>query len=185
MDAATWLNLLAILISVSAVVASMWFGARQVRTARHANHLPAFTELLAEFRKPQMHEQYVYVCSELRQQHSPDGGLRGLPPQAKTAVYNIAYFFQTLASLYAVGVIDETTAVLMVRGRPAKVWAAIEPFVERERQYPDVDPHLLSLLEAFARISSTFDGPTPGQLLEARHRRTRIRTRIRLPYRPR
>ncbi|MFI1440382.1 DUF4760 domain-containing protein [Streptomyces fructofermentans] len=171
MDPATWLNVLAVAISVTAVVASMWFGARQVRIAQHANHLPAFMELLAEFRDPRMHEQYAYVCSELGRRHSPDNGLRGLPPEARTAVYSIAYFFQTLAGMYAVGVIDETTAVIMVRGRAAKVWSAIEPYVERERQYPDVDPDLLSLLQAFARISATFHGPTAEQLLAARRRR--------------
>ena len=169
-DAATVLNVLAIVISLCAVLASMWFGARQVQTAQRANFMPALLDLLAEFRSPQLHEQYRYVCSDLNQQHSPDGGLRGLPDETKATVYNVAYFFQTLAGMYALGIIDETTATIMARGRAAKVWSAIQPFVERERQFADVDANLLSLLEAYAHESARFQGPTAARLMRARRR---------------
>jgi hypothetical protein len=55
---------------------------------------------------------------------------------------------------YTLGIIDEGTAIAMVRSRTTKVWEALRPYVERERRYPDVDPNMLSLLEAFARISA-------------------------------
>ncbi|MGD1225653.1 hypothetical protein AB9Q10_45375 [Streptomyces krungchingensis] len=168
MDGATLWNVLAIAISVSAVLASMWFGARQVQIARQANYIPALMDLLAEFRSAELHEQYAYVCRDLNREHAPDGGLRGLPPDAKAAVYNVAYFFQTLAGLYALGVIDETAAIVMARGRIAKVWQAIEPFVEQERRFPDVDQHLLALLQAYAAVSPQFTGPSSAELIQAR-----------------
>ncbi|MFE2302924.1 hypothetical protein ACFXAW_32570 [Streptomyces sp. NPDC059445] len=180
MDGATLLNLLAISISVIAVVASMWFGARQVQIARQANYIPALMDLLAEFRSAELHEQYAYVLRDLNREHAPDGGLRGLSPAAKTAVYSVAYFFQTLAGLYALGVIDETAAIVMARARITKVWEAIAPFVERERQFPDVDPNLLSLLQAYAGVSQRFNGPSNEELIWARwhERRSPLRHRL-------
>ncbi|MFJ3673366.1 hypothetical protein ACIPSE_43625 [Streptomyces sp. NPDC090106] len=172
----TVFNLLAITVSVAALVASLWFGARQVRTARHANHLPALMDLLSEFRSVRLHDQYQYVCTRLVQEHDPDAGLRGLPHEVREIVYNVAYFFQTLASLYAMGIIDESTATLMVRRRAATVWKALRPFVERERRFEDVDPNLLSLLEAYAEVSAGFDElPPAGDLIRERHRSARHR----------
>ncbi|MFF9173914.1 hypothetical protein [Streptomyces sp. NPDC014793] len=182
MDAATWLNVLAITISVCALVASVWLGGHQVRAARQANCLPAFIELLSEFRSPELHDQYTYVCSRLNQEHSPDGGLRALPGETRENVYNVAYFFQTFASLYALGIIDEGTAITMVRRRTTKVWQALQPYVERERQYPDVDPNMLSLLEAFAKISAEYRGPSPTEVMGARHKRASLLRRLAPPY---
>ncbi|MGY4965880.1 DUF4760 domain-containing protein [Streptomyces sp. 900105245] len=182
MDAATWLNVLAITISVCALVASVWLGGHQVRAARQANYLPAFIELLSEFRSPELHDQYVYVCSRLNQEHSPDGGLRALPAEPRKIVYNVAYFFQTFASLYALGIIDEGTAITMVRSRTTKVWQALHPYVQRERQYPDVDPNMLSLLEAFAKISAEYGGPSAAQVMNARHKRASPIRRLFLPH---
>jgi hypothetical protein len=182
-DAATWLNVLAIAISVCALVASAWFGAHQIRAARQANCLPAFLELLSELRSPELHDQYAYVCGRLNQEHSPDGGLRALPPGPRECAYNIAYFFQTFASLYALGIIDEGTAIVMVRSRTTKVWEALRPYVERERRYPDVDPNMLSLLETFARISAEYRGPTAAEVIAARHQRA-LMSRRPIPRRP-
>ncbi|MFF3886298.1 hypothetical protein [Streptomyces sp. NPDC001914] len=180
MDGATFLNVLAISISVFAVLASMWFGARQVQIARQANYMPALMDLLAEFRSAELHDQYIYVLGDLNRDHTPDGGLRGLSPHAKSAVYSVAYFFQTLAGLYALGVIDETAASMMARARITKVWEAIAPFVERERQFPDVDPNLLSLLQAYAAVSQRFNAPSNEELVWARwhERHSRFRHRL-------
>ncbi|MFD5568935.1 MULTISPECIES: DUF4760 domain-containing protein [Streptomyces] len=166
-------------VSVAALLASLWFGARQVRAARHANYLPALMDLLAEFRTVRLHEQYQYVCTRLTQEHDPEVGLRGLPYEVRETVYNVAYFFQTLASLYAMGIIDESIATLMVRRRSATVWAALRPFVERERRFPDTDPNLLSLLEAYAEISADFDDRPAGDLIRAQYRSAHRRLSIR------
>ncbi|NNN38327.1 hypothetical protein HLK59_50205, partial [Streptomyces sp. S3(2020)] len=174
MSVSTLFNLLAVTVSVVALLATLWFGALQVRTARHANHLPALMDLLSEFRNVRLHDQYQYVCTRLGQEHDPNGGLRGLPHEVRETVYNVAYFFQTLASLYAAGIIDEPTATLMVRRRAATVWAALRPFVERERRFEDVEPNLLSLLEAYAEVSADFnDLPPAGDLIRARHQSAR------------
>ncbi|MFM9633512.1 MULTISPECIES: DUF4760 domain-containing protein [Streptomyces] len=178
MDAATWLNVLALTISICALTTSVWLAGHQVRAAQQANCLPAYLELLSEFRSPELHDQYAYVCSRLNQEHSPDGGLRALPVGPREIAYNVAYFFQTFASLYALGIIDEKTAIMMVRSRTIKVWEALRPYVERERQYPDVDPNMLSLLEAFARISAEYRGPAAIQVMSARHKRASLLRRL-------
>ncbi|MFC8362454.1 hypothetical protein ACFUIY_21630 [Streptomyces griseorubiginosus] len=99
MDGSLLLNLLALLISICAVAASLIFGTRQLAIARHANYIPALLDLLAEFRKVEFHEQYNFVCSRLREEYSPELGLSGLPPEVKQSVYSVAYFFQTLAGM--------------------------------------------------------------------------------------
>ncbi|MER5950434.1 hypothetical protein ABT127_30790 [Streptomyces sp. NPDC001904] len=175
MSPSTLFNVLAVAVSLAALLATLWLGARQVQSARHANHLPALMDLLAEFRSARLHEQYAYVCSRLAVEHDPASGLRALPYEVRETVYNVAYFFQTFAALYAMGIIDEPTATMMVRRRSATVWAALRPFVERERSFPDVDPNLLSVLEAYAELSSDFEGPPAADLIRARHRAARHR----------
>ncbi|MFF4782680.1 hypothetical protein ACFY3E_15460 [Streptomyces griseorubiginosus] len=168
MDGSLLLNLLALLISICAVAASLIFGTRQLAIARHANYIPALLDLLAEFRKVEFHEQYNFVCSRLREEYSPELGLSGLPSEVKQSVYSVAYFFQTLAGMYALGIIGEDVAMFMVRGRVNTVWRAIEPFVVKERESPVVDDHLLSILESFAADAEHFTGPPSADLLRAR-----------------
>ncbi|MER6678877.1 DUF4760 domain-containing protein [Streptomyces sp. NPDC000983] len=170
MSSSTLLNVLAITVSVVALVASLFFGSRQVRAARHANYLPALMDLLAEFRTARLHDEYQYVCGRLAHEHDPAQGLRGLPSQTREVVFNVTYFFQTIAALYAMGIIDEAAATLMVRRRAATVWAAVQPFVERERLFEDVDPNLLSILQAYAETCPTFDERPAGDLIRERHR---------------
>ncbi|MFJ8056554.1 hypothetical protein [Streptomyces sp. NPDC096142] len=177
MDGTLLLNLLALFISICAVAISLLFGLRQLAIARHANYIPALLDLLGEFRRVEFHERYDYVCSRLREEHSPELGLSGLPPEAKKSVYSVAYFFQTLAGMYALGVIGEDVAMVMVRGRVKSVWRAVEPYVLKERESPFVDDHLLSVLERFAADAERFRGPSGADLLLARRGRAIRRRR--------
>ncbi|MFI6334870.1 hypothetical protein [Streptomyces sp. NPDC050535] len=168
MDGSLLLNLMALLISIGAVATSLIFGMRQLAIARHANYMPALLDLLSEFRKVEFHEQYNYVCRRLREECSPELGMSELPPEAKESVYSVAYFFQTLAGMYALGIVEEEVAMVMVRGRVRAVWRAIEPYVVKERESPIVDDHLFSLLETFAADAERFMGPSSADLLRAR-----------------
>jgi hypothetical protein len=175
MDESTVLNILAVVISISAVITSTWFGLRQLRIARQTNHIPALIDLLSEFRTVELHEQYAYVCGRLGEENSPELGLSGLPPEAKKAVYSVAYFFQTFAGLCALGIIDEASAIVMVRGRAGRVWRAIEPFVLRERESPHVDAQLLTMLEAFAERIELYTDSTNVDLMWRPHAGRRFR----------
>ncbi|WP_371567052.1 DUF4760 domain-containing protein [Streptomyces canus] len=159
MDRSLLLNLVALFISICAVAISVIFGMRQLAIARHANYIPALLDLLSEFRKVEFHEKYNFVCVRLREEHSPELGLSGLPIEVKEIVYSVLYFFQTIAKLYALEVLSEEVVMGMVRGRVVMMWRAIEPYVIKERESPLVDDHLLSVLESFAADAERFTGP--------------------------
>ncbi|MGW3145858.1 hypothetical protein ACWDG1_14485 [Streptomyces sp. NPDC001177] len=171
MDGSLLLNILALFISICAVIISLVFGMRQLVIARHANYIPALLTLLGEFREAEFHEQYNFVCSRLREEHSPELGLSGLPSEVRKSVYSVAYFYQSLAGMYALGVVGEEVAMVMGRGRVNTVWRAIEPYVLKERESPLVDKHLLSILESFAADAERFRGPSSADLLRARRGR--------------
>ncbi|MER6234428.1 hypothetical protein ABT169_35630, partial [Streptomyces sp. NPDC001616] len=94
--------------AVVAVVTSVAFSARQVRVARHANHISVMVDLLQEFRSADFHEQHDYLCTRLGAEHDPAGGVRGLPAEAKTAFYSVVYYYQSFANLAVFGLLDET-----------------------------------------------------------------------------
>src|SRR3954451_19731960 len=150
MDSGTVLGVAALIVSLVALSLSTTLSVVQARLLRDANHIPAVVELLSEFRKPQLHEDYQYVTQKLRREHGPQLGISGLPEPAKSAVISVAYYFQTFAFMVGFGIIDERRLfVTALRGRVLAVWNAIEPYVEAERSQQDL--HVLAMLETLSQ----------------------------------
>ncbi|WP_327351592.1 hypothetical protein [Streptomyces sp. NBC_01304] len=103
-----------------ASVASVWHGRNQLQISREANHLPVLAALLAQFRTVELNDHYIYVCTKLREEHSPELGISGLPQPAREAVYDVAYFLQTFAGMASLGIASEREllAVLHTRDEP-------------------------------------------------------------------
>ncbi|WP_327187021.1 DUF4760 domain-containing protein [Streptomyces sp. NBC_01334] len=143
-------NVLPVVIAVTAIAIPTWLGMRQTRVSRHANNIQPMIALLAEFRSAAFHDQHDYVCARLQQEHAPDGGVRGLPHDAKAAFCNVVYYYQTLANLTVFRIVDEEVFLPLLRHRIVSVWQAARPYVERERELRGSDGSYLSALEELA-----------------------------------
>ena len=143
------LSLAAVVISIIAVAISMLFGFRQVRLMRHANYVPAIVDLVTEFRSAQFNDHFRYVCERLQEDHSSELGISSLPDEARTAVYDVAYYLSTFATLSTLRIIKPETLLALFHNRIFVAWAALEPFVIREREVGSAGRHLLALLESF------------------------------------
>jgi hypothetical protein len=128
------LSIAAVLISVLAAGLSTALAARQARFMRQANHLPVIMDLLNEFRSVEFNERYEYVCARLQQDHSPSEGVTGLPREARSAVYDVVYFYQLFATLVGLGILDEKPIIAVLNHRIVRVWQAVKPFALRERE---------------------------------------------------
>ncbi|WP_157430524.1 DUF4760 domain-containing protein [Actinomadura macra] len=144
------LNLVAIALSALALACSTYLAHRQVTLMHRSAYLPVYLAFLNEFRSMEFHDRYRFVCERLPHEHEPGNGLSGLPDEARRAVLDIAYYFQNLILVWRLSLLDEQ--VLATMGiRFLRVWDAIAPFVERERELMGAPEfRLMSSLEAFA-----------------------------------
>ncbi|MEV6171585.1 hypothetical protein AB0L99_25590 [Streptomyces sp. NPDC051954] len=177
MDSSVVFNVVTAVIAVVAVVTSIVFSARQARIAHHSNHISVMVDLLAEFRSVEFHEQHDYVCMRLGVEHDPEGGVRGLPDEAKAAFYSVVYYYQSFANLAVFGLLDETLLVTVLRTRIVSVWQAVRPFVERERELRGEGSGgtYLSIFEELARHAAALPPENVRQRMsEAQRRLTRL-----------
>jgi hypothetical protein len=177
MDSSVVFNVVTTAIAVVAVVTSIVFSARQARIAQHSNHISVMVGLLSEFRSAEFHEQHDYVCTRLGVEHDPEAGVRGLPGEAKAAVYSVVYYYQSFANLAVFGLLDDTLLVTVLRTRIVSVWQAVRPFVERERELRgEGGGTYLSIFEELARRAAELPPEhVRDRMTETRRRVTRLR----------
>jgi hypothetical protein len=144
-------NVIAIVLSAMALGVSTWLAVRQVFLSKKANHLPAYLDLLSDFRSREFNDHYLYVCEKLAREHKPDLGISGLPDDAREAVYDIAYYYQAFAILIFTRIVDEDVILALFHWRIIRVWESIAPYVTREREVSKASgAQILRLLEEYA-----------------------------------
>ena len=128
-------NVLTLAVSVLALVVSALIAMRQVRFMRHANNVPVAVEMLSrEFRSVDFQRREAYVLTRLREEHDPVLGFGQLPEPARTDVFQVAYFYQTLAFLVAFELADQDLVLATLNYRIKRIWPVLEPYVRRERE---------------------------------------------------
>ncbi|QDO45839.1 hypothetical protein FNV62_55000 [Streptomyces sp. RLB3-17] len=168
------LNIFAIGLSVLAFASSTYLAFVQATLMRRANYLPAYVDSIAVFRSAAFHDHHAFVTESLLREFDPQRGISGLPGEAREAVYDIAYFYQNFALLRLAGILDEE-AVAFVHQRVIKVWEALAPFVERERELMGTtEIYFMRVLEEFAADARDMAPETVNALL-SRHRKRRRR----------
>jgi hypothetical protein len=164
-------DLLPIVISVVALVATAALAVRQVALMRHANHLPILVELIQELRSPAFLEKERYVSQQLAADYPRELGLEGLDDQAADQMQYVKSFFNSLGALVFFGMIRETLAISLFGYRATRVWSAIEPFVLRERELRGSDMVYAPFFEDFvARVRIT----PPGRVVARLHLRSAV-----------
>ncbi|MFI7546753.1 hypothetical protein [Actinoplanes sp. NPDC049599] len=127
------MNLIAVLISVSAVAASSLFAVHQLRSMRRSNETLVAIELLTrECRTTEFLESEEFVVNELRK-HSPEGGIGALPADARRHVSRIGLYYGSLGFLAVFGGIQEKMVVSLMPWRARRSWFALEPYIMVER----------------------------------------------------
>jgi hypothetical protein len=156
---------------MSALAISSWLARNQFRAQRHGNHVGPLIELLTEFRSLEFHRNYTFIRDELPRLSS-DSGISGLDEDVQRKIYDVGYFFQLYAILAYLDIMDERFVSALLRRRYIEIWAALEPFVSKEREIRGLpDTAILNILEIFvARLRASPPGERQ-RLLAGRHRR--------------
>jgi hypothetical protein len=151
MIATVAISLVAVIVSATALFATTLLSLRQQKIARQASHIPTFLSLMSEFRHAEFHARFDYIASHLRDEHPTSLGVFGLPDPARMAVLDIAFFLQTAVMFVAYDLLDKDKVIAFLHSRLVVTWAAIEPYVEVERdRNPVVGRFWLSRLEYYA-----------------------------------
>ncbi|MFY1674909.1 hypothetical protein ACN27G_34055 [Plantactinospora sp. WMMB334] len=152
MDVNLAVNIAAIVISLSAVALSAFFGLRQLRSMRRANSTVVAIELLTrECRSDAFLDSEEFVLYELSS-HPPDGGVNGLRPEHRRHATRVGLFFSSLGALSVFGGIETKMIVGLVPTRARRAWVALEPYILAERQlrsptYLSFFEHLVCLID--------------------------------------
>ncbi|MFF0087357.1 hypothetical protein ACFYR1_48105 [Streptomyces canus] len=169
MDISTMINTGAVVVSVSALAISSWLARNQFTAQRHGNHVGPVLDLLSELRSLDFQRNYAFIRDELPQLPS-DSGISGLDLDAQRKIYDVGYFLQLWAVLAYLDIIDERFVNALLRRRYLEIWAALKPFVNKERELLGVpDSAILSVLEDFVKRLEASPAERP-QLLAGRLR---------------
>lgn len=152
------LNVLTLAISVSALTLSAHVSFRQIRLQNGTFSHSVMAQIWDKMRDFNFQEDLRFVLQEL-EGHSSEGGISGLPTEAKKHVYSVAYFFQQYAYYIGLGILDRDTVTHVLRGRVIAVWDALEPFIREERAVDKVNgEYLFMMLEHHAAYARQIDG---------------------------
>jgi len=154
MNATNVISILAIGVSIIALSASTRIGMNQSRFSRRASY-STLLDAMSELRSVKFHDDQEYLCSTLPLKTKPYSGIGGLPKEARRAIYNVAYFYEQIAAMVKLGLLNQSAAMYILHHRITRLWKAIEPYVVKERSISG-ETHLLALLEEFNSIAVSF-----------------------------
>ncbi|MFF7230417.1 hypothetical protein [Streptomyces sioyaensis] len=161
-------NFVATGLSVVALLVTLYSAVSHAGLQRRSNQLPAYVDLLADFRSVEFHDRYWFVTHRLLAEYDPALGLHGLPDDVRRQVYDVVYYYQNIAVLRLADILDDEMVALL-RIRVVKLWEAVAPFVRREREVLGTDGwYLLRSLEEFAHDAQHMPHDTIDRLLHLR-----------------
>jgi hypothetical protein len=162
------LNVTAVMASLLALAVSSTFAIRQIRLAKQAHQLPAM-DFLWVLRSPQFLRTEEVLWVELPRQ-DPSLRFSELPVPLKDEAESILSFYQKVAYLVGLGIVDARLAILPVHYRAPRTWAAVEPFIRNERihrgdelAFYNAFEHLVGTIERadIVRMSNSIFPPHP------------------------
>jgi hypothetical protein len=137
-------------ISIAALMLTTILTLRQLGLLQRSNYIPV-VELIVELRSRELYDDLMYVTNRLRAEHDPSLGISGLPDTARSAVVNVAYYFQAFAWLGELGIL-KAKHLGLVANRIVLTWRVIEPYVKAERQAVKGPPILTVLGKVYERL---------------------------------
>lgn len=163
-------NIIAVVLSSFALVSSTVLAARQTRLSHRANQMPTHFDISAQFRSVEFNDHYEFVTQHLAKECDAQLGLSGLSDRAREAVYDVGGYLQGIATMRLLEFLDDRI-VAVLRIRVIRVWAAVAPFVLRERELQGTS--LWRLLEEFAADAEALPDDIINVLIDRRRARSR------------
>ncbi|MFB9238742.1 hypothetical protein ACFFWC_24980 [Plantactinospora siamensis] len=134
MDAGLVFNASAVAISLMALAVSTLLTVWQLRAARSSNLTLVALELLTrECRSEEFLESEDFVLNRLQAEHSPDGGVFGLPFSARKHVQRIGQYYAGLGMISVFHAVDDSLLLGAVHWRVRVAWSILQPYVMAER----------------------------------------------------
>jgi len=131
MDVSNAISVLSLAISLIALVFSILVSLRQTMLMKHSNLLPAFVNLLQEFRSGNYYSQQDFILYRLRY-HSVERGYSGLDSDARTQFLLMFDYMSSMAGLVSFGVINIYHVYAIYGYVFRDMWDQMRPFVEKE-----------------------------------------------------
>ncbi|MEU7752329.1 hypothetical protein [Micromonospora sp. NPDC049171] len=121
--------------SAIAVVVTVVFALRQLRSAQTANQTLVAIELLTRDRSSVefLHAE-DFVLSELTLRHPPPGvSVSDLPAEARHQVVRLSLYYNGLGQMLAFAAVDPRLLMGTVSYRSRQAWRVLEPYILAER----------------------------------------------------
>ncbi|MFF0737747.1 hypothetical protein ACFYVK_39810 [Streptomyces chartreusis] len=134
MDGSVALNVLALIVSVGALVTSFAAARRQLRLAHHSNLLPIVLDLFRETRTLEFSRSVEYIRDRLALDHPADNGYRNLPEEVKVHIRRVGLFYDDVGKLVAHGIVDERLILGAYGNAICRTWQTLAFYVYAERE---------------------------------------------------
>jgi hypothetical protein len=132
MDLASAANLIALLLSITALAVSVVFARRQANISHGSNFLNLLSSSFANLRSPEFISSQQYVARNM-DQHDPSLGYSGLPEEVRIKILTVSHFYNDLGRLIVHKGIDESIALSSFGEGLFNSWTILQPFIESER----------------------------------------------------
>lgn len=168
MDAPIWINVITVVIALSAMGISSAFTLRALRLAQNANHLPVVTNLLAPHRNPAFLAKEDHVNARIAQ-HDPAGGFQGLPEPIRSEAIEVCQQYHLLGYLSRYDLADQRILAAQVGYNAIRTWSAVEPYVRAERRLRGGEYTFFNSFEGFVRAAKAMDAESEMTWQSERH----------------
>ncbi|MEU3290377.1 DUF4760 domain-containing protein [Streptomyces longwoodensis] len=127
------MDVAALAVSITALMATVIASLRQLRLARHANTLPAVVGLFQEHRGPQLARARHVVVNELSGRDLSEG-LSAVPEKHRQLILDLCWFYDNIGALVAHGVVPLAPVSGYLGGSVIETWKVVEPMALAERR---------------------------------------------------
>jgi hypothetical protein len=127
------LSIISLVLSLVAITITAYLSVRQVTLMRHANELPAFVDLLQEYRSGNYYAHQYFILNDL-QAFSPQKGYSGLPPRQRKHFLVMFDYMSSMACLVSFNIVSVNHVFAMYGYLFQDIWHQMRPFVEKERE---------------------------------------------------
>jgi hypothetical protein len=127
------LSVVSLVLAVVAIIATAYISVRQASLMHHANELPAFVDLLQEYRTGDFYVHQYFIINDLKK-YSPDKGYSGLAPGQRRHFLIMFDYMSSMACLVSFEIVTINHVFAMYGFLFQDLWSQMRPFVERERE---------------------------------------------------
>jgi len=129
-------SILSLVISVIALAITAFVSLRQVALMRHANLLPAFVDLLQEFRSSDFYTHQDFILYKLKN-YSAENGYSGLEANERKSFLIMFDYLSSMACLVNFGIVTVYHVYATYGYVFQDMWTEMRPFIEKESRLTD------------------------------------------------